>query len=785
MKKHLLSLILLGAFAFQGFSQTTKPPTTDSKEYEQMKLQGKIPEGMNITNAKSFAPTLEDLKRLGVTHKIASSGCGCYQAPDATYTLAMAPNDDGSTASITIPFSFCLYGTSFTSLFINNNGNVSFGTSFSTFSASGFPSSSFQMVAPFWGDVDTRGTGTVQYKITPTAMYVNWQAVGYFNTMTDKVNTFQLIITDGTDPILPAGNNIAFCYGDMQWTTGSASSGVGGFGGVPATVGVNKGDGVNFIQMGRFDQPGAAYDGPYGANDGVSWLDNQSFYFNSCTGNNIAPIASINPPLLGGGGACDTLKVCGVNDTLVVSALFLSPELGQTTNIAVNLYGTPGFSVINNIPGNSATADVQIIASAANAGLNVITFTATDDGTPAGVTVVNVNIFVDTTGLASFNPLINGVLDFCQGGSTTLNVTPTTYDAYLWNSGSTGFSIVADSSGQYYCTARKNGCFKTVLVNVVEHPLPTPVIIGDLFTCFSNPTTLYVDSASLYSPFLWSNASTNSSINVLNGTYTVTVTDSFGCVGTSPPVNVVNANPAVTISGVAPFCPGDGITLTAVPTIPVGASYSWSTSDTTNTTTVNSTGDVIVTINYTNGCSTADTVSIIQFSSPTAEFTSSPLGVSNPSTTVNFSDLSSVPSPATITTWVWNFGDSTGVFYTTQNPTHVYNLNGTYVVTLAVQSSNGCWDTIRHEYTIVSNIEAPNVFTPNNDGKNDLLIFKNLEFFPNSSLTVFNRWGNKVFEKTDYQNNWNGGGQKDGVYYYILSAPKLEKPLTGYVQILH
>ncbi len=785
MKKHLLSLILLGAFAFQGFSQTTKPPTTDSKEYEQMKLQGKIPEGMNITNAKSFAPTLDDLKRLGVTHKIASSGCGCYQAPDATYTLAMAPNDDGSTASITIPFSFCLYGTSFTSLFINNNGNVSFGTSFSTFSASGFPSSSFQMVAPFWGDVDTRGTGTVQYKITPTAMYVNWQAVGYFNTMTDKVNTFQLIITDGTDPILPAGNNIAFCYGDMQWTTGSASSGVGGFGGVPATVGVNKGDGVNFIQMGRFDQPGAAYDGPYGANDGVSWLDNQSFYFNSCTGNNIAPIASINPPLLGGGGACDTLKVCGVNDTLVVSALFLSPELGQTTNIAVNLYGTPGFSVINNIPGNSATADVQIIASAANAGLNVITFTATDDGTPAGVTVVNVNIFVDTTGFAAFNPLINGVLDFCQGGSTTLNVTPTTYDAYLWNSGSTGFSIVADSSGQYYCTARKNGCFKTVLVDVVEHPLPTPVILGDLFTCFSNPTTLYVDSASLYSPFLWSNASTNSSINVLNGTYTVTVTDSFGCVGTSPPVNVVNANPAVTISGVAPFCPGDGITLTAVPTIPVGASYSWSTSDTTNTTTVNSTGDVIVTINYTNGCSTADTVSIIQFSSPTAEFTSSPLGVSNPSTTVNFSDLSSVPSPATITTWVWNFGDSIGVFYTTQNPTHVYNLNGTYVVTLAVQSSNGCWDTIRHEYTIVSNIEAPNVFTPNNDGKNDLLIFKNLEFFPNSSLTVFNRWGNKVFEKTDYQNNWNGGGQKDGVYYYILSAPKLEKPLTGYVQILH
>jgi hypothetical protein len=67
-----------------------------------------------------------------------------------------------------------------------------------------------------------------------------------------------------TDPMLPNGNNVAFCYGDMQWTTGSASQGgTGGFGGVPSTVGVNKGDGTNFIQIGRFDASQVhAYDGP-------------------------------------------------------------------------------------------------------------------------------------------------------------------------------------------------------------------------------------------------------------------------------------------------------------------------------------------------------------------------------------------------------------------------------------------------------------------------------------------------------------------------------------------
>jgi hypothetical protein len=60
----------------------------------------------------------------------------------------------------------------------------------------------------------------------------------------------------------------------MQWTTGAASSGVGGFGGVPATVGVNKGDNINYVQIGRFDKVGSSYDGPYGLNDGISFLDN-------------------------------------------------------------------------------------------------------------------------------------------------------------------------------------------------------------------------------------------------------------------------------------------------------------------------------------------------------------------------------------------------------------------------------------------------------------------------------------------------------------------------------
>lgn len=786
MKKVLLSSFLICSLFVKGFSQSVTIPPADTKAYEKMKSEGKIPFDAMIDNRNvTFTPTFEDLKNLPNSHKMAGAGCGCYITPDATYTVAMAPNDDLSTGLITIPFSFCLYGTNYTNLYINNNGNVSFVSPYGTFSSSSFPTTSFIMVAPFWGDVDTRGTGVVYYKITPTALYVNWEAVGYYSSMTDKVNTFQLIITDGMDPVLPPGNNIAFCYGDMQWTTGAASSGVGGFGGIPSTVGVNKGDGISYIQIGRFDQPGAAYDGGYGANDGVSWLDNQSFYFNSCSGNNIPPIVSITPPILSGSGLCDTLKLCGTGDTLLVEALFLSPEAGQTTSIAVTLPPVPGFTIVSNTPGNSATAQVQIVGSAANAGLQTITFVATDDGTPAGISTVNLNVFIDTTGLAAFNPVISGILDFCSGGSTTLSVTPTSYDGYIWSNGTTGTSITADSTGSYWVTASENGCYKTVQVDVVEHPAPTPVIIGALFTCGTNTTPLTVDSTGLYTSYQWSNLSTNDSINVLTGTYSVIVTDALGCTGTSPPVTVVNANPTVNITGVTPFCPGDSITINAVASIPGGATYLWSNTDNSASTETNTAGQMYVTVSYANGCSASDTVTITQYDSPFAAFSESPDATANPGTPVNFTDLSTITPPGTIVNWEWYFGEIPGLLGSTvQNPTFTYTADGTYNVVLAVQSNNGCWDTINHEYVITSTVFVPNVFTPNGDGDNDYLVFKNLNYFPGTSLTVFNRWGNKLYQSGDYHNDWKGDGHSDGVYFFILENKDFKEPIKGFVQVL-
>ena len=216
----------------------------------------------------------------------------CYITPDNTYS-SLAANDDGSVGPISLGFNFNLYGTNYNQIWINNNGNVTFTGAVNSFSSVGLPTSA-PMIAGFWADVDTRNnlSGIVRYKVLPGKIIVSWAGVGYYNRKGDLLNTFQIILTDGTDASIGLGNNVALNYGDMQWTTGEASGGALGFGGTPATVGVNKGDGVNYVQVGRFGLNSGVYDGGGGNIDGVNYLDYECFRFNVSSITNQAPSVS-------------------------------------------------------------------------------------------------------------------------------------------------------------------------------------------------------------------------------------------------------------------------------------------------------------------------------------------------------------------------------------------------------------------------------------------------------------------------------------------------------------
>ncbi len=80
----------------------------------------------------------------------------------------------------------------------------------------------------------------------------------------------------------------------------------------------------------------------------------------------------------------------------------------------------------------------------------------------------------------------------------------------------------------------------------------------------------------------------------------------------------------------------------------------------------------------------------------------------------------------------------------------------------------------------------PNVFTPNGDGHNDFFEIKNNENWK-IQLSVYNRWGIRVFESNDYKNNWNGDQLSTGTYFYVLNAKVLGKPdfrQSGSVELL-
>ncbi|MFN5295712.1 MAG: gliding motility-associated C-terminal domain-containing protein [Flavobacteriales bacterium] len=109
---------------------------------------------------------------------------------------------------------------------------------------------------------------------------------------------------------------------------------------------------------------------------------------------------------------------------------------------------------------------------------------------------------------------------------------------------------------------------------------------------------------------------------------------------------------------------------------------------------------------------------------------------------------------------------------------------GFHTVCLEVLSDAGCPDTLCKEFEVVTpTLDAPNVFTPNGDGTNPVLVFDQLQYYPSSYLYVYNRWGNLVYEKENYQNNWDGGDLPEGVYYYVLNI-EFYGSIASYLHIL-
>jgi len=182
------------------------------------------------------------------------SGLPINYNPLGSGALAMSSNDDGSSGLINIGFDINFYGNTHNQLYINNNGNITFTSPLGQYTPSGFPQGT-PIIAPFWADVDTRVSGEVRYStgLSPRGndfFQVDWINVGSYGGQNTAPSTFTLYIENQV-----AGDIVAFKFGDMGWTTGTASGGSGGFGGAGAQIGFDSGDGINYLSFGRPDSP--------------------------------------------------------------------------------------------------------------------------------------------------------------------------------------------------------------------------------------------------------------------------------------------------------------------------------------------------------------------------------------------------------------------------------------------------------------------------------------------------------------------------------------------------
>ncbi|MCC5636154.1 PEP-CTERM sorting domain-containing protein [Nostoc sp. CHAB 5844] len=165
--------------------------------------------------------------------------------------LALARNDDASSNQLNLPFQINFFGNTFNNFFVNNNGNVTFRSRLSTFTPNPFPIANQPIIAPYWSDVDTRcATCGEVYVASPNSntVVVTWNNVGYYSLHDDRTNAFQTVLRNRSDT--GAGNfDIEFRYQSLEWTTGDASGGVNGLGGIPAQAGFDAGDNLNFFTL--------------------------------------------------------------------------------------------------------------------------------------------------------------------------------------------------------------------------------------------------------------------------------------------------------------------------------------------------------------------------------------------------------------------------------------------------------------------------------------------------------------------------------------------------------
>ena len=333
----------------------------------------------------------------------------------------------------------------------------------------------------------------------------------------------------------------------------------------------------------------------------------------------------------------------------------------------------------------------------------------------------------------------------CPNTPTTINSGFNHRYNFLWSDNSTDSVLTTSTPGKYWVDVFDTlGCWVSDTFYITVDSFASKASLGpDLNFCAGNKIGLTSAKDDAIS-YLWSTNSTDSLITINNpGTYYVTVTDSLGCVA----IDSIN----ITIKGIAPHCDFevDSVCL-GVNSVFIDSSYTtdssniaswiWDFGDSTSTSSVSGgishiysnsgTYNVLLTVETDSGCANNFSKTTFVYPLPTPDF--QPLNTCS-GKAINFSD-SSISNFGQLINWNWNFNDTASSNDTSslQNPTHIFNLAGTYNVKLITTSNVSCVDSISKTLIVRQSPQADFNYSQTCFGDTTW-------FYDNSITSVFNQ----------------------------------------------
>lgn len=463
--------------------------------------------------------------------------------------------------------------------------------------------------------------------------------------------------------------------------------------------------------------------------------------------------------------------------------------------------GVPGYSFLWS---NSSVADTIFNLTAGS-----YTVTVTDFKGCTASAIANIS---NLTGPSIVST--NSINVSCNGGNDgSINVTATGVSmplTYTWsNLPDTIPSVSGLPAGSYTLTVTDAaGC---VVITTITITQPAPFVVNASIpqknppynvSCFGfddGELFLSVNGGTAPYSFVWSNgAITQNLLNLSATVYTVFITDNKNCTTsrtyslTQPPQLVANAGNDQIVCGqsmavLAANSPVIGIGFWQVISSDSTIIFSDSASATSTISNLGI-GDNILSWTITDGlCSSTDEVIVTSATEISAiggidrKVCGHEVNLNATRPEFGYGYWTALSPGTVITDTAKAFTKVTGLSY---GP-------NTFLWTVV---NGSCRDSVvvtitrRDTLDCLPRIELPTAFSPNFDGNNDYLVIKGLEEYPDNEIVIYNRWGQVVFTRNNYRNDWyglneNGEPLVDGTYFLIVKARYINRVYNSYIDL--